>query len=626
MIARTAWMLTLGTAATGALGSEPEWDDIRPIVERRCASCHFSGGPAGFALLEPRHFRPRRRQVENALRSGEMPPWLPRGSSPDFVGDRRLEPGELDALIDWLEAGTPGIESEESTPAKAPESSWQLGPPDLVIRTETVVVPAAGNDVFRNLVSPVTGLEAPTWVRAIEIRPSSPEVVHHVVLTVDETPSSRRLDAADPQPGFSGMETASNARSPGGSFVGWTPGKSADPGRAEVAWRLAPHADFVALLHLLPSGTERSVGLEIGVHFAEEPPTKQPVALRLGSMSLEIREGVEEAVVRDRFELPVTARLTSVYPHAHYLARRLEAWALLPTGERMALLEIPAWDFHWQDQYRLAAPVTLPAGTTLEMRYSYSAATPPRTVRFGPSSFDEMADLWLELFAVGPDDRRALETAAREHQLSNAETGLRQEVARFAESAETAQQLTEAYFRLAGNLLQQRKSSEATEALEAALDLDAQHVGALTNLGNLRLAEGDLDGALSALERAAALEPESGDALFNVANAHLASGDAERALHGFDAVLQRTPERDGAWLNRGIALHRSGRLEAAIDSFRRAASIEPGNVAAWINLAWTLLAVEETLEARQAFERARKLLPDDGRLDALAEAVARAER
>ena len=60
--------------------------------------------------------------------------------------------------------------------------------------------------------------------------------------------------------------------------------------------------------------------------------------------------------------------------------------------------------------------VFLPKGTIVSMRYHYdnSAAnphnpsSPPRRVRGGNQSTDEMAHLWLQLLPRGPGDQRAI--------------------------------------------------------------------------------------------------------------------------------------------------------------------------------------------------------------------------
>ena len=91
--------------------------------------------------------------------------------------------------------------------------------------------------------------------------------------------------------------------------------------------------------------------------------------------------------------------------------------ARLPDGRVETLLHIPDWDFDWQAEYRLARPMTLPAGTILEMRYTYdntaanpqNPTVPPRRVRYGSRSTDEMADMILQVLPRSAADREALD-------------------------------------------------------------------------------------------------------------------------------------------------------------------------------------------------------------------------
>src|SRR4249920_3976084 len=79
--------------------------------------------------------------------------------------------------------------------------------------------------------------------------------------------------------------------------------------------------------------------------------------------------------------------------------------ATLPDGTTRTLISIRSWDFRWQDQYRYASPVFLPKGTALRMRFTYDNSdgnrrnpqSPPRHVKWGPQSTDEMGALWLEI-------------------------------------------------------------------------------------------------------------------------------------------------------------------------------------------------------------------------------------
>lgn len=49
--------------------------------------------------------------------------------------------------------------------------------------------------------------------------------------------------------------------------------------------------------------------------------------------------------MEDRYRLPADVDLLSVYPHAHFLARQVDAVAILPDGVRRPLIRIADWDF-----------------------------------------------------------------------------------------------------------------------------------------------------------------------------------------------------------------------------------------------------------------------------------------
>ncbi|MCZ6918115.1 MAG: tetratricopeptide repeat protein, partial [Gemmatimonadetes bacterium] len=119
------------------------------------------------------------------------------------------------------------------------------------------------------------------------------------------------------------------------------------------------------------------------------------------------------------YELPVEVQVLGVYPHAHYLGKEVHGFATLPGGRREWLIRIDDWDFNWQDQYRYRSPIKLPKGTTLTMRWIYdnSAANPrnpnapPKRVRYGSLSSDEMSDLVIQVL---PDNRDDLVTLLRD--------------------------------------------------------------------------------------------------------------------------------------------------------------------------------------------------------------------
>src|SRR5437762_1989640 len=110
-------------------------------------------------------------------------------------------------------------------PSFAPR--WELGEPDLVVRfPKPFKLPAEGNkgrDVYRCFVLPLN-LPEDKYVAAVDFRPSSRKVVHHVLFFIDGMRNARLREAAnkDGQIGFSTFGGPGFV--PTGSLGGWAPG------------------------------------------------------------------------------------------------------------------------------------------------------------------------------------------------------------------------------------------------------------------------------------------------------------------------------------------------------------------------------------------------------------------
>ncbi len=294
-------------------------------------------------------------------------------------------------------------------------------------------MPAAGRDIYWNFIF-TPDLTARRWVRAIEIRPGQPRVVHHANLLVDRAGSAHLQETA-PGKGFPGMDLVITRSpfDPDGHFLFWKPGNTPHVEPDGFAWRLDPGNELVLNMHLQPSGKREQVRPSIGLYFTDQPQTKFPLLVQLeDDAALDIPAGVRDFPIADDFRLPLDADILAVYPHAHYLGKLLEAWATLPgdsnqsAGSKKWLMRIPNWDQNWQAVFYYREPVFLPKDSVIHMRYHYdnSAANvrnpnhPPKRVRAGNQATDEMGHLWLQILPRGAGDhRRELQEAVMRHRL-----------------------------------------------------------------------------------------------------------------------------------------------------------------------------------------------------------------
>ncbi len=573
--------------------------DVAPLVFHHCAPCHRPGGAAPFSLLQYEDVRRHGRQIVRVTGDRYMPPWLPEPGYGEFAGRRALAKDEIQLLADWGEQGMTRGDPAELPPAPTWPAGWQLGVPDLVVELpQPFVLPAEGKDVVRNFVLPLP-VDTTRYVRAIELRPGSPRIVHHAVMQVDRTRSSRELDARDPQPGFDGMDLG-DSQAPDGQLLGWTPGTVPFAGHPGIAWKLEPGTDLVLQMHLRPTGKPEPIQPSVGLYFAAEPPTRQLWGFTLYSTKIDIPAGERAYTIENRFRLPSGMSLLGIYPHAHYLGKTIHATATLPDGSTRWLLRIDDWDFNWQDQYRYAEPIALPAGTTLTMRYTYdnsadnprNPSVPPRRVRLGNQSTDEMGTLSFEALPDAPGDLPVLsESLARQRLIENPRNWL-------------------ALTNLGAALHIQGRYDEAIEAHRAALRLNPDCAAAHYGLGLALYLRGSVDQAVPEYRRSLELRPEQPDALYNLGLALESQRRWDEAIEAYQRARTLGPDNPDVLNNLGNALTAAGRLSEAIELFEQALALHPGSADLHNNLGKALAGAGRLEDAVSEFERALALDPD----------------
>ena len=359
-----------------------------------------------------------------AASSKFMPPWHAELGHVELANPRILSPDQIATLQQWYESSMP-----EGDPARMPKlpsfpEGWQLGKPDLVIKMDRPYkVRADGRDIYQHFVLPLNFTED-KWVRAIEFRPSAPSVVHHALFFLDPSGVARKYDT-NSQPGFSGEGRITRNFTPIG---GWALGSNVRALPDGLAYLYPKGSDFILQTHFHPSGKEEDEVSTVGIFFADQPPKQSFVGIQLppafGEISgIDIPAGSANYLVKDSFTLPVDAKGFAIAAHAHYLAKVMTLKATLPNGREQVLLNIPDWDFAWQEQYNFKDRVTLPKGTRLDVSliYDNSAAnphnptTPPVRVRWGPMSNDEMGSITLHVVPAREEDVAELRNVLRNH-------------------------------------------------------------------------------------------------------------------------------------------------------------------------------------------------------------------
>jgi Flp pilus assembly protein TadD len=579
--------------------------DIAPVVFKHCAPCHHENGGGPFPLLTFEDVSKHAAQIVDVTRRRYMPPWPPERGFGDFADGRSLSNAQIRLFAEWVGQGKPRGKPADLPAQPRFTSKWQMGVPNLILRmTKPFVLPASGSDIFRNFIIP-SGLGEVKYIRGFELRPGNTRVVHHANVVLDRTRALRKHEGEDGQPGFAGMdlimEAAPGAFDPDSHFLFWKPAAVLRPEPDDMSWRLDPGTDLVLNLHLQPSGKPETIQAELGLYFAEKPPTRFPMLIQLEhDGAIDIPPGDPKFAITDSLTLPVDVDVLAIYPHAHYLGKLIEAWAILPDGTRRWLLRIPDWDINWQAVYNYRRPVSLPKGSRVSMRITYdnSAANPrnpnqpPKLVRTGNRSEDEMGHVWLQVLPKKSGARPALQEAVMRRRLEKYPGDFL------------------AQYNLGAVLQSKGQLAGAVSAYQGALQVDPGSATAHNGLGAALLMQGRLANAAREFRESLRLDPLYLNARYNLARMLAESGDLTGAAAEYAALLEKQPADAEAQAALGTIDFKQRKYADALAHFRKAARLNPEDADVQANLGALLAMAGDFPAAAQALENALRLNPD----------------
>jgi mono/diheme cytochrome c family protein len=394
------------------------YQDIAPLLQAKCVACHSPGGIAPFALDTAAAAQGHAAMTKVATQSREMPPWPPGPLSPRMLHERVLSDQEIALLSAWADAGAPLGDATHPAPPRQPEMI-DIGTADLSsdIGVDYVADASLTDDYRCFLVDP--GMTADRMIVGYRISPGNPKIVHHVITTLFSHSDRASLEALDAQtpdragwPCFGGPVPTDSGVSADGSLGGWVPGVSSVLLPARTGTAIHAGDLMVVQVHYNLAGGHAPDRTRIELKFAPtgtESTLQQLATIRLLRHNLNLTAGATNIVEENTFAAR-TWTLNKFYPdgdayllavagHMHTLGTHITLERRNAAGTTV-LLDIPAWDFHWQGSYQLVEPIVLHADDQLTIRcvYDNTAArraaqgnnTPVVDVHWGEGTADEM--------------------------------------------------------------------------------------------------------------------------------------------------------------------------------------------------------------------------------------------
>lgn len=399
-------------------GIAQDWSlDIAPIFYQKCTNCHNSSGIAPFSLITYNDAVSKKVQIEDAVSSGEMPPWPPDPNYRRFAHERTLTAQEIATIVNWVQNNTPLGDTSLAPAPPVYSGLAEITNPDLVARMPNYTVNTV-NDLYRCFVVP-SGLSANRYLTQLETLPGNRGIVHHVLIYEDTSSVPANLDAQDPGPGYTSFGGTGSSSS---KLIGiWVPGQEVFRLPASMGIKLQANTNIILQVHY-PGGTFNATdSTEIRFKLSATPLREVYITPPLNHFQLD--NGplyIPANTVRTftaHYSLPFEISALGVGPHMHLIGKSINSYGVTPLNDTIPFIDIPDWDFHWQGLYSFPRVLHLPAGTTL-----YSSATydntlnnphnpnnPPRPVALGEATTDEMMLIYFVYAAYLPGDENIIQ-------------------------------------------------------------------------------------------------------------------------------------------------------------------------------------------------------------------------
>ncbi|MEK6303660.1 MAG: thiol-disulfide isomerase [Acidobacteriota bacterium] len=398
--------------------------DVAPILFKNCASCHRPGDIAPMSLLTYENARPWAKAIREQVAAGNMPPWHATQPHGTFSNDRRLSAKEKDTLIRWADGGAPKGDPKDLPPAPKFADGWEIGTPDAVISmSKEFEVPESGTIAYQFFEVP-TNFTEDKWVQAIEVRPGSRSVVHHVLVFCREPGARRSQGFVQVVPNFGGFgQGHGNASSrehalPGSLIATTAPGTNAMIFKPGTALRIKAGASLAFQVHYTSNGTATKDRTSVGMIFAKQPPQQEMRNSAFVNPMFVIPPGADNQAVDSAIQFSEDAHIWALFPHTHLRGKSWEYRLVYPDGRSESVLSVPKYNFNWQTYYVFTKPLAVPKGSRLEATAHYDNSTankwnpdPKVAVRWGPQTWEEMQYSGI---TYSVDDQSRAATGARE--------------------------------------------------------------------------------------------------------------------------------------------------------------------------------------------------------------------
>ncbi len=365
-------------------------NQIARVFQARCVQCHREGEIAPFSLTNYEEIVGWAPMIDEVVRENRMPPWHADEKFGHFSNDSRLSQEEKNLIATWVANGAPQGNRRDLPEPRQFTSGWQISKPDRIIAMgdKSFTVPAEGKVEYQYFtVDP--GFTEDVWVSEAEARPGNNAVVHHIIVfVIPPGQSSTKMGE-----GMGGRDL----------LVGTAPGNPPTRCPKGMAKRIRAGSNLLFQMHYTANGAEQRDLSSVGLVYADPATVTREVHTDMAiDTGFEVPPGADNFPVHAWRRFSTDSLIVSFMPHMHLRGKAFRYELKYPDGTVETLLDIPRYDFNWQNTYVLSEPKFVPKGAKLHCIAHFDNSEdnlanpdPKKPVGWGEQTWEEMMIGWF---------------------------------------------------------------------------------------------------------------------------------------------------------------------------------------------------------------------------------------
>lgn len=420
------------SALLNNLISQVEYKDVAGIFYARCTSCHHTGA-SNYPYMNYTQTAALASSIAYDLQNNIMPPWSADTTYTRFQHERIITSSEKQKILDWITGGVTKGDTTLAPVAPIYSNGFQLaGNADLTLSIGNFASTASTGDKYYCFSIP-TGLIQDRIIRAYEVIPGNPAIVHHAVITADTT-------------GMYASDLSGSCYTLAGNLgIGtYAPGSKATvfPSQLPVKGGIYLKAGSKLIIQThYPAGSAGQMDStkirlyfypvnETGVRRIYTTTPLQNWSMAIPANTVKTFSAYYPSATSS---LPTDLSAFAVMPHSHLLCTSILYYAVKPGIDTIKLVKINKWDFEWQDYYTFKKLVKIPTGYKLYSKHVYdntsanpnNPSSPPINVYSNTGTKDEMLfDGMMYLYYQPGDELIDIETMINNDTLYNTNTAV----------------------------------------------------------------------------------------------------------------------------------------------------------------------------------------------------------